>query len=174
VDSVLIVTGHENNQVEGVLSGYLTDRVQSVFNSQYRLGRSESIKCAVRHFGEEADAALFMVADKPGVTSALIDRAIERYRQVRPPILYIETPAGRGHPIIYSKSLFGELLLMEGDRVGNALVAKYKDAAVALNDECEQTDIDDESDYHTLLKEQSAGRDTTSGDVGRRNRPHRD
>ena len=171
VDSILVVTGHENTQIDGVLTGYLTNRsnrIRSVFNCQYRLGRSESIKCAIRHIPEEADAALFMVADKPGVTSALINRAIERYRKDRPAILFIETPAARGHPIFFSRALFGELLSLTGDRVGNKLVLKYRDDAIALKDNGEQIDVDNESDYRTLLREQATKQATvTSEDVGR-------
>ena len=62
---------------------------------------------------------------------------------------------------------------MKGDRVGNELVAKYKEVAVALNDEREQIDIDDESDYRALLTEEAVSRVTpTSKDIGRGNGPH--
>jgi molybdenum cofactor cytidylyltransferase len=173
VDSILIVTGHENTLVEEILAGYLTNRIQSVFNGEYRLGRAESIKCAVRHLSEEAEAALFMVADKPGVPSGLINRAIERYRTDRPPILYVDTPYGRGHPIIFSRTLFGELLSLRGDRVGNEIVANYENVGIALNDDSKQIDIDDEADYHMLLREQAARQVTTTSEDNNRSRgPH--
>ena len=99
-----------------------------------------------------------MVADKPGVSTALIDRAIERYRQDRPAILYVETPAGRGHPIMFSKALFGDLLSLAGDCVGSDLIAGYKHDLIKLKDDTLQIDIDNEADYKALLKEETGER----------------
>ncbi len=152
VDDILIVTGFENVRIEGLLAGCLTDRMKFIYNSNYRLGRAESIKCAVRQISGKADAVLFAVADKPGIRSTLINKALDRYRKDRPAILYIETPSGRGHPIIYSKALFNDLLLLEGDCVGNELVAKYKNDLIKLKDETPQIDVDNEADYRILLK----------------------
>lgn len=152
VDDMLIVTGFESVRIQGLLAGCLTDRMNFVYNGNYRLGRAESIKCAVRQIRGKADAALFVVADKPTVRSTLINKAIDRYRQERPAILYVETPSGRGHPIIFSKALFNDLLLLEGDCVGDDLIAKYKNDLIKLKDERPQIDIDNEADYRMLLK----------------------
>jgi molybdenum cofactor cytidylyltransferase len=94
-----------------------------------------------------------MVADKPGVRSGLIDRAIAEFKRKSPAILYVKTPAGRGHPIIFSRNLFAELLLLEGDRIGNELVAKHAANAIELPDEAVQIDIDTEEDYRRLIEQ---------------------
>jgi len=159
VDNILIVTGFENVRIEGLLADRLTDRMNFVYNSNYRLGRAESIKCAVRQIEGKTDAALFMVADKPTIGSTLINKAIDRYRQEQPSILYVETPSGRGHPIIFSKALFDDLLTLEGDCVGNELVTKYKNDLIKLKDKTSQIDIDYEADYVRLLE------DTTGSQV---------
>lgn len=159
VADIIIVTGHEQERIKSLLRKHLNDRVRCIHNPDYRLGRAESIKCAIRHVADRADAALFMVADKPGVTTALINRAIDRYVADRPAVLYVETPNGRGHPIIFSKSLFDNLLTLEGDLVGNELVSKYADNLVKLNDATPQIDIDNEQDYRILLQT-DAGRET--------------
>jgi molybdenum cofactor cytidylyltransferase len=156
IDEILVVTGFESERIKKTLHDHMTDRASFVFNSEYRFGRVESVRCAIGQIDGEADAALFMVADKPRVTSGLIDRAINRFTQDRPAILYVETPAGRGHPIIFSKEVFGDLLRMEGDHAANRLIAKYGDEIVELEDDAEQIDVDSEADYQRLLK-QDAG-----------------
>jgi molybdenum cofactor cytidylyltransferase len=157
VDDILIVTGFEKVRIEKAVVDQLTDRVTLVHNSDYRLGRAESIKCAVRSVAQRADAMLFMVGDKPGVTRALIDRAIDRYRKDRPAIFYVETPSGRGHPIIFSKALYAELLSLQGDCIGDELVAKHKADLVTLKDKTIQVDINNEADYNILLAAHVAG-----------------
>jgi len=157
VDDILIITGFEKARIEKAVVDQLTDRVTLVHNSNYRLGRAESIKCAVRSVAHSSDAMLFMVGDKPGVTTALIDKAIVRYRKDRPAVLYVETPTGRGHPVIFSKALYDELLSLNGDRIGDELVAKYEADLVTLKDKTIQVDINNESDYSILLSTDVAG-----------------
>ncbi len=156
VDGILVVTGFESERIEETLRDYMTDRVSFVFNRGYRLGRAESVRCAIKQIDGKTDAALFMVADKPGVTADLIDRAIDRFINDRPAILYVETPAGRGHPSIFSKKVFDNLLSMQGDHAGDRLLARYRDDTVKLEDDAEQIDVDNEADYQRLLK-QDAG-----------------
>jgi molybdenum cofactor cytidylyltransferase len=156
IDEILVVTGFESERIEETLRDYMTSRVRFVLNSNYRLGRAESIRCAIRRINGKADAALFVVADKPGVTSDMIDQAIDRFMEDQPAILHVETPAGRGHPIVFSKEVFGDLLHLQGDNAGDRLLAKYRDDTVKLKDDIEQIDVDSEADYHRLLK-QDAG-----------------
>jgi molybdenum cofactor cytidylyltransferase len=155
VDDIVIVTGYERERVEDILADHLSSRIRLAYNDKFAMGRAESIRCAIEHISGKSDAALFMVADKPGVTYHLIDRAIDRFRRERPPILYVMTPNGRGHPIIFSKMLYPELLSLSGDRVGDDLVAKYKGDAVEVTDEKPQIDIDTEDDYRILLQNES-------------------
>lgn len=153
VNAILIITGFEYTRIEALLTHRLTDKIRVVYNSDYSHGRAESIKCAIRHLPQKTDAALFMVGDKPTVSTDLIDRAIELYRSKQPTLLYVQTPTGRGHPIIFSRKIFDDLLLLEGDQVGNDLVDKYKDDLVVLADDEIQIDVDEGKDYRRLLKD---------------------
>ncbi len=155
VDDIIIVTGFERARIERAVKNSLSERIRCIHNRDYRLGRAESIKCAIRHVSGRSDAALFMVADKPTISTSLINRAVERYLSDRPAILYVEHPGGRGHPIIFSKTIFDELLTLQGDLVGNELVAKYADSIVKLKDNTAQIDIDNERDYQILLQSDS-------------------
>ena len=155
VNHIIVVTGYQHEQVEKTIAGHISPRIKIIRNREFVSGRAESIRCAVEHIPEASDAVLFMVADKPTVPTALINRAIERYRKDRPPILYVMTPTGRGHPIIFSRKLFPELLLLRGDCVGEDLVAEYKSEVIEVYDGKLQIDVDTEDDYRILLKNES-------------------
>lgn len=158
VHDVIVITGFDRERVESVLAGN-AGRVRFVYNSRYQDGRAESIKRAIEHIDNRAEAALFMVADKPTVTTELIDRAIARFEKDRPAVLHVETPGGRGHPIIFARTVFEYLLALKGDFVGNDIVLRYSDNLVRLNDEKLQIDVDSEADYRMLLKEASDNTD---------------
>lgn len=157
IDDILIITGFEHNRFYELFNKRLSHKIRIIQNMNYKNGRAESIKCAIREIYNKADAALFMVADKPGVSHTLIDRAIIRFKKDNPPILYIKAPTGRGHPIIFSKTLFDELLKFEGDKVGNDLVMKYASSLIELEDENPQIDINNKSDYDSLIQNLDKG-----------------
>jgi molybdenum cofactor cytidylyltransferase len=152
LDEIVVVTGFERDRIEKLVKTKYKGRIKIVYNKSFRFGRAESIKCAVRNIGEQADAILFMVADKPTVGEHLINRAVSEFKKKSPEILYVKTPAGRGHPIIFSKELFDELMFLEGDQVGEGLIARHKDDVVELTSGESQIDIDTIEDYRMLTE----------------------
>jgi molybdenum cofactor cytidylyltransferase len=155
VDEVLVITGHDKEQIERLVFRVPGNRIKAVYNNKYRSGRAESIKCALGALDGRVEGALFMVGDKPGVGSELINKAIAMFKKTRPSILYVKTPAGRGHPIIFARAIFEELLAMEGDMVGNDIIASHKDDVIELEDPKIQVDIDTEKDYIKLINDES-------------------
>jgi len=64
----------------------------------------------------------------------------------------VRTPIGRGHPVIFSKKTFGDLLELEGEPAGDTIFEKYRDDAVVIEDDKEQIDIDTPDDYRRVLE----------------------
>lgn len=153
LDEVMVVTGFQREKVEKLIEEKFRDTINVVYNENYNSGRAESIKCALGNIDKKSDAVLFMVADKPSVKSNLIRKAAGEFKRETPLILYVQTPAGRGHPVIFSKSLFGELMELYGEPTGDAIFDKYRDEAVIIEDRNPQIDIDTLEDYNNVLKE---------------------
>jgi molybdenum cofactor cytidylyltransferase len=151
LDDILVITGFEREYVERLIQKDHNDRIRIIFNENFELGRAESIKCAVRSIGDQTDALLFMVGDKPTIRTELINRAISEFKRKLPDILYVKTPAGRGHPIIFSRRLFAALLKLEGDTVGDEIITEYTDGVVELSDTETQADVDTIDDYRMLI-----------------------
>jgi molybdenum cofactor cytidylyltransferase len=151
IDEVNVVTGYEHKRVGKLLKEKFGTKIKILYNENFTSGRAESIKCAIQEIRDYYDAALFMVADKPTVKSHLIDRAINKFQKIHPAILYVETLSGRGHPIIFSKEIFDDLLGLKGDRVGDDLIAMHNGKIAVLKDDQNQPDIDSPEDYNRLI-----------------------
>lgn len=150
VDHLFLITGHDRSAItEAVIPRY-ENRISVLHNEKYRQGHLESVKCALRNLDRSFSAALFMVADKPNLTTELINRAISAFRSQRPCILYVETPHGRGHPIIFASPIFDDIIAYEGDRMADFMIDKYKDRVYELNDGRVQFDIDTPTDFEKL------------------------
>ncbi|MFH1700908.1 MAG: nucleotidyltransferase family protein [Candidatus Zixiibacteriota bacterium] len=152
VDDIVIVTGFESDRIENTLANLINDRVAIIKNGNYNQGRISSIKCALRFLYGKSDAALFMVGDKPGVASALISKAVDKFRKHYPLILTTHTPFGPGHPIIFSYRIFDEILGYEGQNLRDYLIARHKDDVFELYDDTSQIDIDTMEDYQKLME----------------------
>ena len=152
VSSILIVTGFEQDRLQAVLRPHIKDDVSIVHNADWSKGRASSIRCAVKNAPSESDALLFLLGDKPNIDSSLINRSIELFVQEHPAILYVKTPSGRGHPIIFDRSVYSELASLDGDLVGNELIEKHRSRAVELEDASDQPDIDTDADYLRALR----------------------
>ncbi|UCE67585.1 MAG: nucleotidyltransferase family protein [Candidatus Zixiibacteriota bacterium] len=153
LDEVIVVTGFQMERLKSLIENKSWSNVRIVSNENYNKGRAESIKCALGNIDKRSEAVLFMVADKPSVKSSLIRKALSEFKSEAPLILYVQTPAGRGHPVIFSKALFGDLMGLGGEPTGNAIFEKYRDDTVVIEDENPQFDIDTLEDYDNILKE---------------------
>ncbi|UCC79975.1 MAG: nucleotidyltransferase family protein [Candidatus Zixiibacteriota bacterium] len=150
---IMVVLGYQGEKAKRLIESKSLSNVKIVFNEKYNKGRAESIKCALRNIDKRSEAALFMVADKPSVKSDLIKKAISMFKSESPLILYIQTPVGRGHPVIFSRALFDDLMKLEGEPAGNAIFEKYRDEAVIIYDGSSQIDIDTVEDYNNVINE---------------------
>ena len=151
LDSLIIITGHESKKIEILIEKFSSDKIISLYNENYKSGRASSIRCAVQHNLKQGKSLLFMVADKPMVSCGLINKALQKFQDDNPDILYVQTPNGRGHPIIFSEKMFQELLNLDGDVTGNSLVEKHTSSTVVLHDEMLQQDIDTYDEYQAFI-----------------------
>jgi len=152
IDAFIVITGFERDEVGDKIKRGFSGTKKIVHNENYRSGRTASIKRAINNLDERSEAVLFMVADKPSVKTELIDRAIASFRQKSPSILYVRTPNGRGHPVIFSRRIFGDLLDLTGEPAGDAIFEKYRDSAIEIYDDNEQIDIDTPEDYRRIIE----------------------
>lgn len=98
--------------------------VQIAYNKEWEVGLSTSVRIGLRALPDSVSAALFLLADQPGITAELINAVIHRYRQTLAPIVAPRHRGRRGNPVLFDRSLFGDLMELEGDQGGRALIEK--------------------------------------------------
>ncbi len=148
VEQVIVILGCQAAEIEATIA----DRpVQVVVNENWKSGLSSSVWAGLSAVKPEAGAALFVLADQPGVTTDVIVRLIERYRQTRAPIVVPTHRGRRGNPVLFDRRLFAELLQVEGDQGGRQIIAEHIDNLEEVEVETEAifTDIDTPGDYRT-------------------------
>jgi len=90
----------------------------------------------------DAHAAMFLLCDQPKISLQLINDLIGLYERETPLICAPVANQRRGNPVIFSRKLFPDLSLINGDTGGRALITKYWDQASKLGVESDHVFMD--------------------------------
>jgi CTP:molybdopterin cytidylyltransferase MocA len=118
VERVVIVLGAHAERIRAAIPA--DARITIVENPGYADGQLSSLKIGLDALAPETSAAMVHLADHPLVTGATYLAVVESYRRTRGPIVIARHAGRRGHPAIFDRLIFPELLaapLSKGARV---------------------------------------------------------
>ena len=101
-----------------------------------------------------SQAVLVLLGDQPLVSTEAIDRIASAYRQHGAVIVQAAYGGEPGNPVLFDRSLYGELATVTGDEGARSVVRRHRDAVtlVEVGDVADITDVDTEADYARLLE----------------------
>jgi molybdenum cofactor cytidylyltransferase len=110
---VLVVTGHQREQVEESLKGL---PVTFLNNKDFATGMSTSLRVGLDAVPAECDAALVALGDMPLITAAEIGQIVNAFNPVEGRAIVVPTRRGkRGNPVLWARRFFGEMTAAGGD-----------------------------------------------------------
>jgi molybdenum cofactor cytidylyltransferase len=127
---VIVVTGHQAEQVEKALQGL---KVKFVRNPDFAHGLASSVKAGIAAVSANADGAVICLGDMPLISAHLIDRLIEAFAPDRGNLIAVPVSDGRrGNPVLWSRRFFSELMALDGDIGARHLIAKHSEAVAEV------------------------------------------
>jgi molybdenum cofactor cytidylyltransferase len=128
--SVIVVTGHQADEVQAALQGL---RVTFVRNPDFAQGLASSLKAGIAAVPDDADGAAICLGDMPLIDARLIDRLIEAFAPDRGNLIVVPvSDTGRGNPVLWSRRFFQELLTLDGDIGARHLIARHSEAVAEV------------------------------------------
>lgn len=121
---VIVVTGAEHERVREALQGRAA---RIVVNSNWRAGQSESVRVGLDNLPANAEAAVFLLADQPNVSTEVINALVERWRQTLAPIVAPRVEGRRANPVLFDRQTWAALREIQGDTGGRAIFEHYHD-----------------------------------------------
>lgn len=106
-DRITVVLGAEAETITKSVDLSGTD---VVINKDYQKGQLSSLTAAIEQRPQETDAVLVCLADSPFITEEVVNRIISKFKETNNPIVVPVFNKKRGHPVLFSSSLFNELL----------------------------------------------------------------
>jgi molybdenum cofactor cytidylyltransferase len=129
-DGVIVVTGHQADQVEKALHGL---KVTFVRNPDFADGLATSVKAGIAAVPQAADGAVVCLGDMPLIDARLIDRLIETFAPDRGNLIAVPVSDGRrGNPVLWSRRFFNELMTLDGDIGARHLIARHAEAVAEV------------------------------------------
>ena len=95
---------------ESIAKTVALDAREIVINKEWEKGQLSSIHAALKSLPPGTDGMLLCLIDHPLISSALVDALIEQFYATGAPVVLPVFEGRRGHPVIFSAAVYGELL----------------------------------------------------------------
>ena len=130
-------------------------QAQFIVNDVPARGLGRSIAFGARALPPEADAVVIALADEPLMDPLCIAAVIDRYRTTNGAAIVAPVFRGiRRHPVLFDRSIFGELATLDGDRGARDIIDGDPARVVLVEfDQPGTIDVDTSEDLARLEQE---------------------
>ena len=124
-----------------------------VINLEWEKGQLSSLQAALRSLPAGTDGMLLCLIDHPLISGALVQELIEQFYKSKKPITLPVYEGRRGHPVIFSASLYDELLRAPLETGARAVVWAHKGEVeeVRTNEEGCVLNLNDPETMHRAI-----------------------
>ncbi len=147
-----LVLGSHAEQIQSTLLWF---DGKIMVNEQWEEGQISSIKAGIAALADEnIHGILLCPVDHPLLTQALLVDLLQGFWKSNKNIIIPTFNGQRGHPVIFSKAMFGALLSAPLDEGAKYVVHQYAEEIleVPVDDEAILLNVDTPEDYKTMLK----------------------
>jgi molybdenum cofactor cytidylyltransferase len=152
VDETVLVLGFCAETIQQQLPISLIKGLKVVVNRAYEQGMASSLREGLSALDPEIDTALIVLADQPFVRPETIHRMVVEYHRCDAQIVIPLHKGFRGNPVLLDRSVFPEVMAIEGDIGCRAIFGSHLEGIVKV--EVEDVgillDIDNKDDYERL------------------------
>ena len=128
-DEILVVLGHEASVVEKIIPHH--PKIRPVYNTQFALGMSTSISFGVTQIDDRSTHCGIVLGDMPYLQAEDYNHVIaaDLVGPGRAGIIIPIYQTHQGHPVIFSKALFGDLATLPvNDQGAKSVIQKHPNA----------------------------------------------
>jgi molybdenum cofactor cytidylyltransferase len=134
VGKIIVVLGHNGDEMRRSIQHL---PVEIMINPDYRLGQLSSLQTAIRHLQGETncDGIVVHLVDHPYINPQLLQLMLHRFVDEKRAIVVPRHQGKRGHPVIFARELFSELLAAPMDQGAKAVVNAHRDETLEIDTE---------------------------------------
>ena len=139
LEHLLDITKHPKIGVRRVVLGAHTAEIaravaltadELVVNERWEEGQLSSIRLALKSLPAGTDGILLCLIDHPLISRSLVDGLVGQFYKTHAPVVLPVFEGRRGHPVIFSAVVYGELERAADNIGARSVVWAHKDEAV--------------------------------------------
>ncbi|MDI6820515.1 MAG: nucleotidyltransferase family protein [Candidatus Hodarchaeaceae archaeon] len=123
VDDIVVVLGH---RPEDLIPALKELGVRWTVNKRYGEGMASSFKEGIREL-RKCDAAFLALGDQPFVDKGFLKKATRVWRRRRAKVVSPVHEGKKGHPVLFDRSLFGEIFSLERHETIRDVIHRHAD-----------------------------------------------
>jgi molybdenum cofactor cytidylyltransferase len=113
LDEVVVVVGHEAEEIRRQV---VLQRARFVEAPDFHEGCTSSIRAGLEALHPQSEAVVLILGDQPGLERQTIAAVVEGWRHTQAPVVRVSYRGRSGHPMLFTKALFGQLKALHGDK----------------------------------------------------------
>jgi molybdenum cofactor cytidylyltransferase len=154
VNEIVLVLGSSAQGIRQHLPGATFEGIKVVINENYAEGMAYSLREGLGGVSSDIDAALVVLADQPLTRPETLDRIVDEYLHSNAEIVIPFYKGFRGNPVLLDRSVFAEVMTLEGDIGCRAVFGNHIKGTVKVevDDVGVLIDIDSKNDYELLQR----------------------
>jgi molybdenum cofactor cytidylyltransferase len=158
LDELVVVLGRAASEIrQKVEFGDAT----VVENVEFNEGCSSSYRAGVAALNSKSEAIMIILGDQPHIEPEIIDQVAQEWRQSTAQIAVCSYRGRRGHPMIFARTMFNQLLNLHGDKAAWKLVDQNPELLQEIYfDLPPPEDINTWQDFERLEAAQESARST--------------
>lgn len=148
-EKTYVVLGANAQLIGNQLSNYA---INIVINTDWEEGIASSIRNGVQTIlkgNKKIDGVLILLADQVMVEAVLLNTLIDTYQSLNHKIVVCQYADTIGPPAIFDKTIFSDLLSLEGNAGAKKVMDRYKENLFLFDFPDGKMDIDTMEDYRT-------------------------
>ena len=148
-EDVLIVLGGNADLISPKLERF-SGKISTIFNPDWQQGMGSSIRMGVEKLAEKSDLIIILLSDQPFISKVLLQNMLQTYANYKNPVVACVYNNTLGVPILFSKSVYPELLKLSGDKGAKSFLHLYENRISTIDFPEGIFDIDTIEDVENL------------------------
>lgn len=158
LDEIVVVLGRASNEIRQRVD---CRDVRVVENVVFSEGCSSSYRSGIAALSSDSEAIMIILGDQPNIEPEIIDRVAQEWQTGTAQIAVCSYRGRRGHPMIFARTMFDQLLTLHGDKAAWKLVDQNPDLVQEIHfDLPPPEDINTLQDFERLETAQENARST--------------
>ena len=145
-EAIIVVLGANSDEITPIPG------TTTLYNKDWEEGMASSIRRAMVEVNYDplVDNVIIMLCDQPFVSATLLNALITKQAETGKSIVACAYNGTIGAPVLFERTFFGELLLLQGHEGAKKILKKHIIDIVTIPFEKGSIDIDTPADYEQL------------------------